>query len=434
MGSVDAFNIEAWSYLAIDIVIVFTRVFGRWKRLGLRGLSPDDFLMIIALLLYTAETATAYWVGAFWQGLANSEMTDEERAALDPLGHEYHLRVKGSQTQLFGWAVYSVLLWTLKLCWLFFYKRLGDGVDNMTIKINVGFVVVIATFFITFFTIIFGCYPVEKHWQINPDPGNFCQPAVSKLQAWTLIITNLSTDFYIMSIPMPMVWNARIPIFQKLGLVSLFCGGILTAVFGGLRCGFILQNSMEGPQLAGEWSCRESFVAVFISNVPILLPMLHRSFQRVREMTSSLNNSRSGEGKGSGNRVAFKMGTLSGKAHDKKKFKHPLSLPGETFYERYGSEEDIIENHGPIPGSKEGFPEQQQQQEMQMQMQMQQMQQHQMQQHQMNMQMQQATMPCDITVTTEWQVESRTMDSAQRQHELHQTVNGYQARQSQCQP
>lgn len=52
-------------------------------------------------------------------------MTDEQRAALDPQSHEYYLRVKGSQTQLFGWLDYTVLLWILKLCWLFFYSRLG---------------------------------------------------------------------------------------------------------------------------------------------------------------------------------------------------------------------------------------------------------------------------------------------------------------------
>ena len=105
-------------------------------------------------------------------------MTDAERAALDPAGHEYYLRVKGSQTQLFGWLVYAVLLWTLKASWLFFYKRLGDGVDRMSLKINVGFILVGVTFLGTFFTILFGCYPVEKHWQIFPDPGStYCSTA-----------------------------------------------------------------------------------------------------------------------------------------------------------------------------------------------------------------------------------------------------------------
>jgi hypothetical protein len=150
-------------------------------------------------------------------------MTDEQRAALDPDSDEYYRRVHGSQTQLFGWLVYTVLLWCLKLCWLFFFKRLGDGVDNMTLKINIGFAIVGVTFFGTFFTILCSCWPIYKKWQIYPDPGSACiqswgtektfaniciildtcYPAVSHIQAWTLIWTNLSTDLYIMSIPLP---------------------------------------------------------------------------------------------------------------------------------------------------------------------------------------------------------------------------------------
>lgn len=99
-------------------------------------------------------------------------MTDEQRASLDPSSDEYYRRVKGSQTQLFGWLVYTVLLWVLKACWLFFFRRLGDGVGRMAAKIRVGFAFVGVTFLATFLTIVFGCYPVEKHWQIYPDPGS----------------------------------------------------------------------------------------------------------------------------------------------------------------------------------------------------------------------------------------------------------------------
>jgi hypothetical protein len=42
------FVIEAWFYLAIDLVIVSIRVASRWHSIGFRNLSPDDFLMVIA--------------------------------------------------------------------------------------------------------------------------------------------------------------------------------------------------------------------------------------------------------------------------------------------------------------------------------------------------------------------------------------------------
>ncbi|KAF2199027.1 hypothetical protein GQ43DRAFT_450569 [Delitschia confertaspora ATCC 74209] len=334
------FIIEAWTYLAIDLIVVFIRCFAQWWNKGFRGLAMDDYLMVVAVLLYTAETATAHYVGAYWFGLANSGMTPEMRASLDPHSLEYHLRVKGSQTQLFGWLVYTVLLWVLKTCWLCFYLRLGDGVSNMQLKVKVGFAFVFVTFFATFFTILCGCWPISKHWQIYPDPGNFCYPAVSRLQAWTLITTNIVTDLYIMSIPLPMVWNAHISVGKKLALMAMFCGGILTTVAGILRCTFVLLDRPDGPQQAGEWSCRESFIAVFVSNIPILYPIVFRFFKHVSGLTTGLSHGRTSEGT---ENKSYKLSTLS-RASRKKKFKHPLSLPGETFYERYGSEEEIVKS------------------------------------------------------------------------------------------
>jgi len=85
------FLVESWTYLTIDLVVVFLRTFARWKTLGFRSLAWDDYLMVLAgvcglrmirlvarnhinnlQLLYTAETATAHYVGAYWFGLANS--------------------------------------------------------------------------------------------------------------------------------------------------------------------------------------------------------------------------------------------------------------------------------------------------------------------------------------------------------------------------
>lgn len=51
-------------------------------------------------------------------------MTPEQRAALDPHGEEYRLRVGGSKNQLAGWLTYTTVLWTLKTCMLIFYSRL----------------------------------------------------------------------------------------------------------------------------------------------------------------------------------------------------------------------------------------------------------------------------------------------------------------------
>lgn len=66
----------------------------------------------------------AYFVVAYWKGLANNGMTDEQRAALDPSSVEWDLRVNGSKTHVIGLLLYETLPWLLKGCWIFYYERL----------------------------------------------------------------------------------------------------------------------------------------------------------------------------------------------------------------------------------------------------------------------------------------------------------------------
>ncbi|KJZ79025.1 hypothetical protein HIM_01798 [Hirsutella minnesotensis 3608] len=300
--------IEAWCYFAINAVVVSARVILRWRTQTFRGLAVDDYLMVFALPLYAAGTAVAYLVEVYTHGLANNDIPPQQRASLDLNSLEGRLRVHGSQLHLCGWILYTALLWTLKICWLFFYKRLGDRVDNMAMKVKLGFVLVISTYLAVFFTILFGCFPVSKHWQINPDPGT-----VSQLQAWLVVWTNVLTDLYIISIPLPMIWRARISIGRKAGLCVMFCCGLIAAGFGVARCVFILRNDSGDTQFAARWSFRESFLAVLLSNLPILFS-LARQDRRITKEASSRSRSGTHGGSSSQSRSAinaFKLSPLS---------------------------------------------------------------------------------------------------------------------------
>lgn len=63
-------------------------------------------------------------VGFWFHGLANNGMTTEQRMALSPSDPTWDLRIGGSKVQLVGWNLYTLLLWTLKLCMCVFYARL----------------------------------------------------------------------------------------------------------------------------------------------------------------------------------------------------------------------------------------------------------------------------------------------------------------------
>ena len=48
----------------------------------------------------------------------------------------------------------------------------SDKVSNMALRIKIGAFVLPVTFLIVVCVELFGCSPVQKHWQIYPDPGS----------------------------------------------------------------------------------------------------------------------------------------------------------------------------------------------------------------------------------------------------------------------
>jgi hypothetical protein len=42
----------------------------------------------------------------------------------------------------------------------------------MKIRIQIGYGIIAATYVATLLSILLGCRPLHKNWQINPDPGS----------------------------------------------------------------------------------------------------------------------------------------------------------------------------------------------------------------------------------------------------------------------
>lgn len=137
---------------------------------------------------------------------------------------------------------------TLKACMCFFYRRLTKGLEGFSVKINIGIGLVISTWLAVLLGILFGCgLPFEKNWQIYPEPTNFCQPAVSQIDIFMTVVLNVLTDFYIMSIPLPLLWKARVSGFKKVAMLFCFSGGLFVTTAGILRC--VLIVTVSGPSV-----------------------------------------------------------------------------------------------------------------------------------------------------------------------------------------
>ncbi|KAF2708822.1 hypothetical protein K504DRAFT_380567 [Pleomassaria siparia CBS 279.74] len=338
------FLAEAWSELAIALIAIALRLYFRITHVGFQKLGWDDLLMVCAGLVYACETTAAHFVGV-WLGLANNNITPEGRATLDPNSREWQFRVNGSKTHIIGWVCYTALFWLLKCCWTIYYSRMTDGVRKMDIRIKLAWVFIAVSYVAAICMVFFKCWPLHRQWQINPDPGNNCQPGFSKLQVSFIMAINTATDLYLMAIPIPIIYKARLDIKRKLSLFVLFSGGWIVIIFGILRCVTLVTVGANEPSESGQWSVRESFLAVIISNAPMIFPLFKRWFYSVSGMTSSgfrSDNAHSYPLKSNtkGSKVHIRSGSQPHlRSKKEKKHQHPLSVPNDTAW---GSDEAIV--------------------------------------------------------------------------------------------
>ncbi|KAF5528698.1 hypothetical protein CGCA056_v001851 [Colletotrichum aenigma] len=355
----DDFATEAFALLGVGLGVIALRTYARISAVGIKHLQADDYLMLLVACTYSAETALAYSVGAYWQGLANNGMTDEQRRNLDPNSEEYRIRVNGSKTQIAGWITYSCLvLWPAKAAMCTFFLRLTEGLHNFQKRIYGGFALIVITWLTVFFSIIFSCFPTHKNWQIYPDPGNTCQPAISKVNILVTVVLNVLTDLYLMSIPIPMLWFSKLPLRKKLGLIVLFSGGIFVTMAGILRCVLIISDPVNGASQAGSWAVRETFVAVVTTNVPMIFPLIRRWFSPIFGTVvstlplSNTNNKYGSKGPNLPQPGSIKLDDVPD-SKNRKKGRQPFSQYPITEITGTGSEEHLNQprNIPPMPTS-----------------------------------------------------------------------------------
>ncbi|KAI8958588.1 hypothetical protein F5Y11DRAFT_351403 [Daldinia sp. FL1419] len=332
-----AFIREVWGLQGTAYLVVALRFYSRFSILGWNSLAWDDGIMLLAIVVHTAESLMAYLVVAYWKGLANNAMTDEQRATLHQDSNEWHLRVNGSKTHVAGLMLYTTLLWLLKACWLIYYSRLTEGLNNVHRLIRYGIIIVSVTYISCLLVAFLKCIPFHHQWQIYPSPGNRCMPAISTVQTIFVMITNTLTDFYLMAIPLPVVWKSRLPWRKKLILLVMFGGGFLEMAFGILRCVSILTLGDTDPAQSGYWSVRESFVSVVLTNMPMVYPMFRRFIEKGLSASRSKNASQAAI-------RGYKLNSMPGGATSVDRRQKP------SFYKpndmSWNSEENVIVDGG----------------------------------------------------------------------------------------
>ncbi|EDP53502.1 hypothetical protein KXW98_002504 [Aspergillus fumigatus] len=268
MAQATPFQKEAWTEYGIGVLIILGRIFARWKVVGVKNWQGDDYFAILALLFWTAELTMLELIG---QHGANIGLTNAQRAAMTP--DQVKSLVIGSKCLLAGWVCYVTLIWCLKACMLFFYNRLTLGlIQQKLVRINA--VLCALSYVAVIFTIFFHCLPIQKHWQIYPDPGDHC--TVDRINYIVLAVTNVCTDAVLVSIPVPLLAKVRLALRRKLVIGVLLCGGVFVMCAALLRC-ILSLRSINSINTSTIWAIRETFVALIAVNAPCIKPLFSSS-------------------------------------------------------------------------------------------------------------------------------------------------------------
>ncbi|KAI9813845.1 MAG: hypothetical protein M1827_003635 [Pycnora praestabilis] len=136
------------------------------------------------------------------------------------------------------------------------------------------------------FSSIFQCIPVPRAY--NKKIAGHC---IDLTKAWYANAAfSIVTDFLILILPMPVIWQLKMPTRQKIGLMGLFALGTFVLITSILRA-TTLDNSKD-PDTTWEvtisiWTVIETNVGIICACLPVLAKPLSKLFPSVLGKNSS---------------------------------------------------------------------------------------------------------------------------------------------------
>ncbi|KAJ5948263.1 hypothetical protein N7466_001278 [Penicillium verhagenii] len=266
---------ETWALYAVGVLGAVLRYTARVRRLGLRGLQADDYLMLNAVLWYTILCVALNQVAS---GGGSNLMTDEEKAHITPAIHAE--REKGSKWVFVSEHAFILCVWSLKACMLVIYARITEGLKQRK-WINWIAIYVVVGFVGTELSLFLICRPLSAYWAV-PTSNYQC----SSYQYYEIVqgCLSISADIFMLLVAIPMMVQVRVPLKQKMILVILFGMGIFVIVSAILNKIYCLVPSLIS-YVYMNWYFREATVAILVTNLPLVWSLLRDVFPALKSWT-----------------------------------------------------------------------------------------------------------------------------------------------------
>ncbi|KAG4432288.1 hypothetical protein IFR05_012236 [Cadophora sp. M221] len=253
---------SAIALTAASFLIILSRTFLR--RLKHEKFQPDDWLMLVSIIFYVVFTST--YPAVVYNGI-NTTQTEPDKLTDDAVERI----TLGSKLVLIGRVFYVTYLWCLKACILIYYTRLSVRTfELLLVKIVAG--TVAATWILSLATFFLECRPIELYWQVLPDAPECAKAVVEVIVMESL---NISTDVFIMAIPIPLLLRACLSLKHKIEILAVFLGGFFLVFISVLRMLIVLGDLTTQNKLV--WA------QTIVANAPVLHEMWRHGWGHMRK-------------------------------------------------------------------------------------------------------------------------------------------------------
>ncbi|KAJ0372203.1 hypothetical protein COL26b_009245 [Colletotrichum chrysophilum] len=200
----------------------------------------------------------------------------EDYATFSP--QDIQARIANSKLVLISEQCMLNLIYVLKACVLILYTRLTLNLSTRRFVRWLALYVVVG-WTATQITMFSACHPFTDYWAVppsNPQCATFETYAI--LQAWF----NISSDMLMLMVPLPLIIRMTVSWRQKVVLVFIFSLGICVVVAAFLTKVYNLSDPYSPRYML--WYIREASVAVYVSNLPLLWPLLREWFPWLKNL------------------------------------------------------------------------------------------------------------------------------------------------------
>ncbi|KAI1148476.1 hypothetical protein F4825DRAFT_94423 [Nemania diffusa] len=252
--------VESSIWYGLTLIVVAARIASRKVLLGsFKKFQADDVMMLLAVVTDTVLMVTINILST-----KNSNLIDPAHPPT-LTAEDIAERTYGSKLVLVVEQSQILTTWLVKACLLFMYSRLTfSKIQKMSVKLVAGYV---AFGFVLMEILYFAvwCRPFDQYWAVPVDNIQ-CSAATNHLI--TNAVFNISSDLFIIVIPMPIFLQINIAPRKKTVLCGVFALGLFTI---GAAIANKYYSFSEPYGIAWTyWYIRESSTALIVANIPFL--------------------------------------------------------------------------------------------------------------------------------------------------------------------